>query len=292
MNIETPQKNHSKPTPQAQNEAPKDAVKNTVKPPVTYGETDLSYNEYLKIPDLLKLQMPLSKPPHPDEMLFIIIHQSYELWFKLMIQESERSIGFLDRGEPLLAKKCLQRVGAILQKLIPQIHLLETMTPVDFLYFRDHLKPASGFQSLQYRELEFLLGLKEPAYLRFFANDPVVLNKLKGRLEERCLRDAFIDFLVKVKILVNPNPTKETLMEALRPVYQSPMDFQILYQLCECLVDLDENLGLWRDHHVRVVERIIGSKQGTGGSSGVDYLRTTLSKKCFPELWEVRTLLV
>lgn len=256
--------------------------------PTIYGSTDLSYNEYLKIPELVGLQKPQSKPAHHDELLFIIIHQAYELWFKLILHEMEKCIEHLKKGEALKARHFLRRVVEVMKLLVNQIHILETMTPADFLKFRDRLKPASGFQSLQFREIEFLAGLKDESYFKYFEKKPEIISVLKRRAEQLDLKSAYFDMLHKIGFKVK----EQGAIRALLPIYQNPDEHLPLYLLTESLVEFDEYLNLWREHHVRVVERIIGFKQGTGGSSGVHYLRTTLSKKCFPELWELRTMLV
>lgn len=269
--------------------------------PIAYGAGTMDYQDYLKVPDLLSLQRPRSDPPHHDEMLFIIIHQAYELWFKLMIHEAEMVIRHLQRDAVEGAQHHVQRIVAIMQVLVRQIHLLETMKPVDFLEFRDHLKPASGFQSVQFRELEFLAGLKETAYLRFFEGRDEPLRTLRARLREPDLGEAFVQMLGRLGYPVPRDATNaamrndpsvmESVARALVPLYQRPETNMPLYLLCERLLELDESFSLWRNHHVYVVERIIGAKTGTGGSSGVPYLRSTTTKRSFPFLWEVRTYL-
>jgi len=266
-----------------------------VKEPHAYGQTDLTYNGYLRIPELLKLQLPQSDPAHHDELLFITIHQSYELWFKLILHEMNQAIFHLGKTEVLKANHFMRRIVEILRMLVPQIHILETMKPVDFLQFRNWLRPASGFQSLQFREVEFMAGLKDERYLAFFKNDPVMLEALRGRMAQLDLKTAYLNALNELGYEVPLSNGKEGLdaqSKALLPIYQKPDEHLPIYLLSESLVEFDEYLGLWREHHVRVVERIIGFKMGTGGSSGVEYLKTTTSKKCFPFLWEVRTLLV
>ncbi|HIA03459.1 MAG TPA: tryptophan 2,3-dioxygenase, partial [Myxococcales bacterium] len=181
------------------------------------------------------------------------------------------------------------------------IHILETMTPAEFTQFRYRLKPASGFQSAQFREIEFVCGLKNPRYLNFFKNDPEMTQRLEHRLNAPDLRQVYYEMLLKLGFDL---PTDKTIPEllvdeerydevirVLLPVYQDPEHNLPLYLLTESLVSLDQSLALWREHHVRVVERIIGFKRGTGGSSGVGYLQTTLGKKCFPMLWDIRTML-
>jgi tryptophan 2,3-dioxygenase len=267
--------------------------------PSVYGRSDLTYNDYLKVPELLALQKPLSKPAHHDEMLFIVIHQAYELWFKLVLHEIDNSIRYMREKKVLRAHHFVNRVVQIMKVLVQQIHILETMTPVEFLGFRDNLMPASGFQSLQFREIEFVAGLKDERFLAHFKNRPETLAALKKRMAEPDMRDAYYDML---RGLGYPLPEKaselertgdrdgyDRIMAAIKPIYQNPDDNLALYLLSESLVEFDEHLALWREHHVRVVERVIGFKRGTGGSSGVEYLRSTTAKKCFPYLWEVRT---
>ena len=241
----------------------------------------------------------MSQPPHHDEMLFIVIHQAYELWFKLILHELESAIVKMGEANVLRARHFVERVVAIMKLLI--IHILETMTPAEFTQFRYRLKPASGFQSAQFREIEFVCGLKNPRYLNFFKNDPEMTQRLEHRLNAPDLRQVYYEMLLKLGFDL---PTDKTIPEllvdeerydevirVLLPVYQDPEHNLPLYLLTESLVSLDQSLALWREHHVRVVERIIGFKRGTGGSSGVGYLQTTLGKKCFPMLWDIRTML-
>jgi tryptophan 2,3-dioxygenase len=262
------------------------------KTPNTYGQTDLDYNSYLKVADLIALQNPLSKPAHHDEMLFIIIHQAYELWFKLILHELDAAIVHMQKDEVLRAHHFLKRVVTIMRVLVQQIHILETMNPVDFLQFRENLMPASGFQSLQHREIEFLAGMKDEIYLKYFANRPQVLERLKKRLAEPDLNSSYLAMIDRLGYK-NPKKdspeTRDEVLKAIQPIYQNPSNDLPLYLLSEALVDLDQEMSLWREHHVRVVERVIGFKKGTGGSSGVEYLRSMTAKKAFPYLWEVRT---
>ncbi|GMV38654.1 MAG: tryptophan 2,3-dioxygenase [Myxococcales bacterium] len=269
--------------------------------PAVRERADLTYNDYLKVPELLALQRPVSEPAHHDEMLFIVIHQSYELWFKLILHELGSAMGFMRQGAVLRARHFVARVVEILRNLVPQIHILETMTPAEFLQFRHRLMPASGFQSVQFREVEFAAGLKDERYLRFFRNRPDELRRLEQRLADPDLRTCFYDML---RDLGHPIPedavarcdagdeeARGMVLDVLRGIWSDPEKDLPLYLLGESLIELDEYLSLWREHHVQVVERIIGHKRGTGGSSGVGYLRQTTQKKCFPLLWEVRTLL-
>ena len=267
--------------------------------PAAYGDSQLTYNDYLKVPDLLQLQSLLSDPPHHDEMLFIVIHQAYELWFKLILHELEQAIDLMQKRQVLQARHFLHRVVKITQLLVSQIHILETMTAADFLQFRDRLKPASGFQSLQFREIEFLAGLKDRRYIRNFDNRPHEAAVLERRFEEIDLRSAYYQMLRDLGLEIPADVSRETLeqdaearsrlLNALKAIYQKPIAEMPLYVLSESLVDFDQQLSLWRHHHVQVVERIIGKKRGTGGSSGVSYLQTTTDKRCFPYLWMVRT---
>ena len=264
------------------------------KDPKSVATTDLTYNDYLKVPELLKLQVPESKPPHHDEMLFIIIHQAYELWFKLILHEVAQAMHHMDSDNVLRAHHFLKRVVEIQKLLVQQIHILETMTPIEFLEFRDRLMPASGFQSMQFREFEFACGLKDERYLKFFDNRPDLRADLERRLKARDLKTAYYDLLQRqgypIPAIADESKPEHSkaILNALAQLYQNPEKSLPLYLLSESLLEIDEYLALWREHHVRVVERVIGFKQGTGGSSGVQYLRSTTSKKAFPLLWEVR----
>jgi len=253
----------------------------------------MDYNDYLMVPELLGLQRPLSKPAHHDEMLFIIIHQAFELWFKLQIHELEAAIQAMLAGDARRARHAMARVTAVQRLLTHQIHLLETMTPVEFLQFRDHLKPASGFQSLQFREIEFIAGLKDEAYLAFFRERPLVLDRLQARIGEADVASAYFTLLRArgFRVPTDPKADPDGTTRALVPVFEAPDEHPELYALSEALLDFDEAFALWREHHVRVVERIIGFKRGTGGSSGAAYLRQTTTKRFFPFLWDVRTRL-
>jgi len=270
--------------------------------PKPYGVSDLTYNRYLKVPELLQLQVPQSEPAHHDEMLFIVIHQTYELWFKLILHELEQAIDHMNGGKVLRARHFVHRVVEISKVLVAQIHILETMKPVEFLEFRHRLMPASGFQSSQFREVEYLCGLKDKRYLHFFSSRPEIVEALEARLAAPDVRTTYYDMLrakgFGVPDNVDPDYLKadlaaeQQLYDALLPLYQDPEANLPLNLLTESLVSLDEYFALWREHHVRVVERVIGHKRGTGGSSGVGYLKTTVDKRMFPYLWDVRTRLV
>jgi len=258
----------------------------------------LTYGQYLKVPELLSLQQGLSSPPHHDEALFIIIHQVYELWFKLALHEVDSAVVHLDEDRVGEATRLLRRVVEVQHLLINQVRILETMRPQDFLGFRYHLNPASGFQSVQFRELEFLLGLKDPAVCRRLVCEPEESARLQRRLAAPSLSDAVDALLVRRGFVPGPPPAapgggatepEEWRLRALVRIYEDPDTHADLVALCEVLIEMDECLALWRAHHVQMVERMIGAKRGTGGSEGVTYLRSTLPKRAFPDLWRVRS---
>jgi len=259
----------------------------------------LNYNSYLRVPELLELQSPESEPAAHDELLFIVIHQAYELWFKQILFELDSVAECLDRDDPAEATRLLGRVHQIESLLVHQIHILETMTPRDFLSFRSALNPASGFQSLQFREVEFVTGMKTRGVMKALQTNPDDVERLENRLTEPSLRVRFYRMLKRQGFEVVVPPDEEDLadrdcehnLEALLPIYAQPERYYRLYALAEALVDHDQNILLWRFHHVRVVERLIGTKMGTGGSAGVKYLEKTLGKRAFPQLWAVRGLL-
>ncbi len=246
---------------------------------LNFGEEGrrLSYGSYLRLLELLQLQSGLSE--EHDELLFIVAHQAYELWFKVVLHELAGARSRIDADDIFYARHLLRRVCVIERLLVQQIEVLETMSPQDFLAFRSQLAPASGFQSVQFREIEFLSGLKEPRYLTRIETSPEEMSRLQRRLEEPSLADAF-HALVKRR---GSPPLREVFIYRERHAD--------LFDLCEALVDHDETFALWRARHVLMVERQIGSKPGTGGSSGAEYLRSTLGKRFYPELWEVRSQL-
>lgn len=248
--------------------------------------TQVSYSTYLKVPELLALQEPLSKPPAHDELLFIVIHQTYELWFKQVLYELEALIGTLLKNELVPAQRLLNRVTEIFKVLVHQVDILETMTPVEFNRFRSNLNPASGFQSAQFRELEILGGLDVQNYMKFATPSPEWEGKLQRRMKSVNLRTALLQLIALHGL--NPSRESEKLKDAILTIYQDPKH-QSLYALCEQLITVDELILLWRFRHVQMVERMIGLKKGTGGSGGVPYLQQTLNRRFFPELWESRT---
>ena len=237
----------------------------------------LSYGTYLKVQELLDLQKGLSQ--EHDELLFIVAHQVYELWFKVVLFELEAARDRIDADDIFFARHFLHRVHVIERLLVEQIEVLETMSPQDFLAFRSQLAPASGFQSVQFREIEFLSGLKEPKYLARVEATPEEAARLRRRLDEPSLDDAFRSLLGR-----RGSPS---LVE----VFKDREHHGDLFDLCEALLDHDEAFAHWRARHVLMVERQIGSKTGTGGSSGAEYLRSTLGKRFYPELWDVRSQL-
>lgn len=256
------------------------------------GEEKLTYDDYLRVPALLELQTPQSSPPEHDELQFIVIHQTYELWFKLVLHELDEVARRIDADDLREAARLLRRVVEVERVLVAQIHVLETMLPADFLRFRDRLKPASGFQSAQFREIEFAAGLKDRALLRFFPEGTPNRARLDRRLAEPSLGDRFFAMLERRGL---PARGREARLASLRAIYGAPGggEHRDALDLAEALLDFDEQLSLWRFHHVRMAERVIGLKIGTGGSEGVQYLASTVVAKAhaFPELWEVRTLL-
>jgi tryptophan 2,3-dioxygenase len=249
----------------------------------------LTYGSYLQIPDLLSLQTLLSDPPAHDELLFIVVHQAYELWFKELLFELESIRDFLTRGELPRARHFLERVHVIERLLVEQIPVLETMTPQDFLEFRSNLSPASGFQSIQFREIELVSGLKRPSLVRALGKAPEDRERLERRLDEPTLWDAFCEVL-EANGLPMPTDDEEVRRKSLLAMARDPEHLQ-LFELSEALLTHDELFALWRHRHVLMVERQIGSKTGTGGSSGASYLRGTLEQRFYPELWELRSLL-
>ncbi|MBC5809553.1 MAG: tryptophan 2,3-dioxygenase [Candidatus Eremiobacteraeota bacterium] len=246
----------------------------------------LTYASYLKIGDLLALQKAQSDPPHHDELLFIVVHQVYELWFKQMLHEIDAAIAHLAADDLLKVQKNFRRIHAIQKLLEQQIDVLETMTPQDFNAFRYRLNPASGFQSAQFREIEFLCGARASADHEHLAPTPEERARLDRRLAERTLYDALKDVLRRRGFAAGD---REPLLATLKTIYEQSERHYDLYLLLEDFIEFDERFLLWRSRHVRMVERMIGMKPGTGGSLGVAYLEKTLSKKFFPELWEFRT---
>jgi tryptophan 2,3-dioxygenase len=255
-----------------------------------------TYGEYLRTDELLALQRPLSEGPEHDEMLFIVIHQVYELWFKQVLHEVDYLESLLARSDGDRARHTLKRILTILKVMVAQLDILETMTPLEFLSFRDRLESGSGFQSHQFRELEFSLGLKDRRALERYPQGSEARRRLESRLGAATLWDAFLRYLQANGVAV---PRENLARDVTRSVEPSPALHPALVEvyrhrpeladLCERLVDLDEGLQEWRYRHVKMVQRTIGTRRGTGGSSGAEYLMTTLNKPLFPDLWAIRT---
>jgi tryptophan 2,3-dioxygenase len=249
----------------------------------------ITYGSYLKIDELLSLQQPRSSGPEHDEMLFIVIHQVYELWFKELLHEFDRAHALLKGDHPHRAQHTLKRILTILKVLVAQLDILETMTPLEFLSFRARLEAASGFQSDQFRQIEFLLGIGASARAR---------AALRQRYDAPTLWDAFLEYLSREGYPVPPDHLRRDVTKPVEPSAEIQQILIGIYrrdaknaELCERLVDLDEGIQEWRYRHVKMVERTIGMKSGTGGSSGAEYLRTTIGKPAFPDLWEIRSQL-
>jgi tryptophan 2,3-dioxygenase len=268
----------------------------------TYGkDPPLSYNEYLRVRELIDLQSCRSSPAQHDEMLFITVHQAYELWFKQILHEIDAAIILMRDDHAVEATQALRRVVEIEKLLVAQIHILETMSPLRFLGFRDELNPASGFQSMQFREIELSSGLKDERIVREFATDEFARRRLEARLQTPSLSDAYFALLRRSGFDTpgsdSPRDAEERRsnygkrQRAIVEVLTHPEQLYKEYELAEALLEHDEYFSLWRSHHIKMVERMVGAKPGTGGSEGVAYLRTTLNKKFFPELWEARTYL-
>jgi tryptophan 2,3-dioxygenase len=259
----------------------------------------LSYSSYLSLEGLLAQQRPLSDPPHHDEMLFIIQHQVAELWIKLIIHELTAAIDHVrhDRLPPTL--KILSRVKLIQMQLFDQWAVLETLTPSEYMEFRGVLGNASGFQSFQYRKLEFLLGNKNADTIQVFAHDHTVYEDLLRALHSPSLYDEFLRYLARRGYNIPaacldrdwsaPHTRNEALVEIFREIYRNAKQHWEAYEMCEKLVDVEEYFQLWRFRHLKTVERIIGFRRGTGGSSGVGFLRQALELTFFPELLASRT---
>ena len=254
----------------------------------------LTYTSYLALDEILGAQRPRSD--EHDEILFIVVHQVYELWFKELLHELGHLQRLLEEGQGSPALSTLKRILTILKLVVAQIDVIETLTPVQFLGFRDRLESASGFQSAQFRELEAVLGRREPRVLRAYAEDPDARARIEAALGRRSLYDSFLRFL---SLRAYPVPEERLERDVTQPVEESEgvhaavlaayRDDGEAAQVCERMVDLDEGFQEWRYRHVKMVERTIGSRPGTGGSPGAAYLRTTLNQPLFPDLWSVRS---
>ncbi|MFQ3649179.1 MAG: tryptophan 2,3-dioxygenase family protein [Gemmataceae bacterium] len=249
----------------------------------------MTYGEYLHLDQLLNLQ----EPSEHDEMLFIIVHQAYELWFKLLLHELEHVRTTLSQGDLYGSIATLKRCRTVMKLLVEQVDVVETLTPMSFTTFRTRLQTASGFQSVQFRELEFLLGYKRPEMLRLH-HHPDDLQRLQRRLSEPSLGDALLGFLRCQGEAVpqlppgQSNTAHPTVEEILYRLHRTRPDLVILFEL---LTDFDEGFQEWRYRHIKLVERTIGARPGTGGSHGVEFLKQSLFNPVFPDLWNVRNRL-
>lgn len=249
----------------------------------------LTYGSYLRLPELLEQQVFESNPPAHDELLFITIHQVYELWFKLLLSELIDARDRMLAGEAYHPRVRLERCVTIERVLVGQVDVIDTMTPQDFLAFRTKLAPASGFQSSQFREIEFISGLKDPGYVnRYRGLTDEERGRLRLRLDEPSLWDAYLQALRHAGFAVD---TPEERVESLRTVAHNRAQYGQLWDLAESLIDHDQAWALWRARHVLMAERQIGTKPGTGGSAGGAYLRSRVELRFYPELWELRSQL-
>jgi tryptophan 2,3-dioxygenase len=255
----------------------------------------LTYSSYLHLPELLRMQEPRSTPPEHDEMLFIVIHQTYELWFKLILHEADKVNRDFAGNDLYGAIHTWKRLRTILKTLVGQIDILETMTPMSFSSFRNRLDDASGFQSFQFREIEFAFGYKRASVTGAIPDAGVERATADRRLTERSVMDYFYEFLahrglivpaeLRDRDLTQPTIANTTLQEELLRGYREQPDLVILLEL---MTDFDEGFQEWRYRHIKLVERTIGAKKGTGGSPGVEFLKLSLWKPLFPDLWAIR----
>jgi tryptophan 2,3-dioxygenase len=256
---------------------------------------DLTYSTYLHLDQLLSLQQPRSQPPEHNEMLFIIVHQTYELWFKLQLHEFEKIKDDFSHNRLYEAIATFKRTRTIMKIMVEQVDVIETLTPMSFNSFRDRLENASGFQSIQFRELEFLLGYKRKEMLRFHPPGTPDYERLVRRLNERSVWDCFYDFLeqrgvtipaeLRARDVTLPAVPNEVVEDGILRLYKTQPDLEILFEL---MTDFDEGFQEWRYRHIKLVERSIGSKRGTGGSLGVEFLKKSLFLPVFPDLWAIR----
>jgi tryptophan 2,3-dioxygenase len=256
---------------------------------------DLTYGDYLHIDELLALQKPRSDPPEHDETLFIVVHQAYELWFKLLLHELDKIKADLFVGRLYPAISTFKRARTIMKVMVEQVDIVETLTPMSFASFRDRLDKASGFQSAQFRELEFTLGYKRADMLKYQKAGTPAFARLEHRLREPSVVDAFYAFLKQYGVtipdeLMRRDPTlpaeqNEIVAEGVLHLYKTQPNMEILFEL---MTDFDEGFQEWRYRHIKLVERSIGSKHGTGGSLGVEFLKKSLFAPVFPDLWAIR----
>jgi len=262
------------------------------------NKDSVTYSSYLKVDQLLNLQHTLSKPEEHDETLFIIIHQVYELWFKQILHELGQLELLIKNDNLMPFIKTISRINTILTTLTNQVDILETMTPIDFNRFRGRLNPASGFQSYQFRLVEFKMGVRDKAYLKFYKAHKSAQTILENELQKKSIYDEFLAYvdrrgfkipeaILNRDVSLTYQPSDE-VVKVFVEAYNKYKEYYDLYLAAEALIELDQKFLLWRYRHVAMVERMIGNRMGTGGSSGTKYLSATLSKRFFPELWSVR----
>jgi tryptophan 2,3-dioxygenase len=253
-----------------------------------------TYWEYLKLDELLELQQRLGQ--EHDEMLFIVIHQSYELWFKEMLHEIDYLQQLMEKADQPRVSHTFKRILTVLKMMVAKIDILETMTPLEFLAFRERLESGSGFQSAQFRELEFVLGHKRRGAVDHYAHGMPARERLEKRYTAPTLWDSFVHLVAASGFSVPDEVLRRDVTQPIKPSAEMQKTLIDVYRrdpalanLCERMVDLDEGIQEWRYRHVKMVQRTIGTKQGTGGSAGAEYLKTTLMHSLFPDLWEIRT---
>jgi tryptophan 2,3-dioxygenase len=259
----------------------------------------MTYAGYLGLDQILSAQRPLSEPQHHDEMLFIVQHQVTELWMKLVIHELEAAMASIRADELEPCFKVLARIKQVQQQLFHQWGVLETLTPAEYARFRHVFGHASGFQSVQFRLLEFLLGNKDASYLAVFEHDPPAVARLRAVLQAPSIYDEFLRLLARRGLPVprerverdwaEPCDSHPGVVAVFKAIYEDTHRYWDAYDMCEKLVDVEVNFQLWRFRHLKTVERIIGYKRGTGGSSGITFLRKAIDIRLFPELIDVRT---
>jgi tryptophan 2,3-dioxygenase len=255
----------------------------------------VSYTGYLRLDQLLAAQQPRSG--EHDEMLFIVIHQIYELWFKQLLHELARLQAQLEAGETTHAMRTMRRTLAILKIVVAQLDVLETMTPTQFTRFRDMLGTSSGFESAQFRELEAVLGRRDRMMVAQYSDGSPERDRITAAMSRPSLFDSFLRYLagqgydvpaaVRDRDVAAPLEASDAVQQVLKQVYDDDTDATAV---CELLVDLDEGMQEWRYHHIKMVQRTIGGRRGTGGSTGASYLQTTLGSPTFPDLWDMRSL--
>jgi tryptophan 2,3-dioxygenase len=263
------------------------------------GAAGMTYTEYLQLPTLLGCQHTLSTPPHHDELLFIIQHQTTELWLKLIVHELRAALDRVAADDLEPAFKILARVKHIQANMFQQWSTLETLTPSEYTQFRSVLGSSSGFQSVQYRLVEFLLGNKDRAMIQYHKHDDAAVADLEATLTAPSLYDAYLRHLARAGLpipaevlerdITVPHQANAQVLAVFQTIYRDPTTWWAAYNMAEKLIDVEENFSLWRFRHMKVVQRVIGFKRGTGGSSGVNFLRQMIDHTFFPELWQVRT---